>query len=67
MKENSPLKYLILLSQIGILIVSNIFVVVVIYKLVEKFFGENGLLFILFLMIGFISGFYSVYRLIKKI
>ncbi|MGL5088370.1 MAG: AtpZ/AtpI family protein [Cetobacterium sp.] len=55
-----------LLGSLGFLMVGNIGVFVLIYKLIERFFFKSTPLFILLLVIGVFSAFYNVYKLIMK-
>lgn len=59
-------KYFELLGTLGFTIMGNILVALGIYKLIEKFLFKSDLLFILFLLLGVASGFYSVYMMIMK-
>jgi len=58
--------YFSLLGQLGLIIIINIGVCVGIYKIVEKFTKKNTFLFIVFLILGIASGFYSAYKLLFK-
>lgn len=60
------IKYVALLGNLGFIIMSNILVAVFIYKLIEKYFFRSTLLFILLLLLGIVSGFYNVYKMIMK-
>lgn len=64
MKNNNVFYYLGLLGQVGIIIMANILVCVLAYKLIEKFIGQNPLLFIALVILGVFSGFYSIYKLL---
>ncbi|AVQ27829.1 MULTISPECIES: AtpZ/AtpI family protein [Fusobacterium] len=55
-----------LLGYLGFLIAGNILLYVFIYKMIEKYFFKSTILFILLLLIGIVSGFYSAYKLIMK-
>lgn len=55
-----------LLSSLGFTIVGNILIFVFLYKLIEKYFFKSTILFILFLIIGVISGFYNAYKMMMK-
>lgn len=55
-----------LLSYLGFLIVGNILLYIGIYKLIEKYLFKSTILFIILVIIGVISGFYSVYTAIMK-
>ncbi len=67
MKINKEmLKYISLLGNLGFIIMSNILVSVFLYKLYERIFGFNSLVFIIFIIFGIISAFYNIYKLIMK-
>ena len=56
-----------LLSYLGFLIVGNILLYIGIYKLIEKYFFKSTILFIVLVIIGFLSGFYNAYvAIIRK-
>lgn len=55
-----------LLSYLGFLIVGNILLYIGIYKLIEKYLFKSTILFIILVIIGVISGFYSAYIAIMK-
>ncbi|MCI6151735.1 AtpZ/AtpI family protein [Fusobacterium perfoetens] len=59
-------RYFALLGTLGFVIIGNILVSLSIYFLIQKFFFESHLLFIIFLLLGVVSGFYSVYKQIMK-
>lgn len=59
--------YCSLLGYLGFLIVGNIGVYIFLYKLIEKFFHyKNNVLFIIFLIVGVVSGFYNAYKVIMR-
>lgn len=57
-----------LFGTVGFIILANILVCIFIYKLFARYVYESNLLFIFFLIVGVISGFYNVYKniFIKK-
>lgn len=55
-----------LLSYLGIVMIGNILVCIGIYKLIEKYYKESTFLFIIFILLGVASGFFSIYKLIMK-
>lgn len=55
-----------LLSYFGIVMIGNILVCIGIYKLIEKYYKESTFLFIIFILLGVASGFFSIYKLIMK-
>lgn len=59
-------KYFSLLGYLGFIMVFNIGIFVFLYKVIEKYFGSNTGLFILFVIIGVIGGFYNSYNVIMK-
>ena len=60
-------KYFALLGNLGFIIVGNILVSIIIYKyVVAKYICDNPIIFILFVILGVVSGFYSVYKNITK-
>jgi F0F1-type ATP synthase assembly protein I len=65
-KKNDIYYYLSLLSQLGLTIIFSILICIFIYKVLAKFIGENIFLFIFFIILGVVGGFYNVYRLIMK-
>lgn len=60
------IRYLALLGHLGFVIIGNILVCIFIYKVIEKYFLKSTLLFVLLLLLGVASGFYSAYKLIMK-
>ena len=67
MKLNKEiLKYLSLLGNLGFIVMSNILVSIFLYKVYERFFVFNSLIFIIFILFGIISAFYNIYKLIMK-
>lgn len=67
MKINKDLlKYLSLLGNLGFIIMSNILVAILFYKIYEWLFGFSSILFIVFVILGIVSGFYSIYKFIMK-
>ncbi len=60
------MKWMTLLSQVGITMVANIFVGVFIGKYLDQWLGTSPLFLLLFVFIGVFSGIKSVYLLIIK-
>lgn len=59
--------YCSLLGYLGFLIIGNIGVYIFIYKFIERVFNyESNIIFIVFVVIGVISGFYNAYKVIMK-
>lgn len=60
-------KYLSLLGTLGFIIMGNILVSLALYRyIIAKYIYESPVLFIIFLLLGVLSGFYSVYQQIMK-
>lgn len=59
-------KYFALLGTLGFIIIGNILAFIGIYFLIQKYFFKSDVLFIIFLLLGVVSGFYSVYQQIMK-
>lgn len=55
-----------LLGQLGFNMIGNVLICVFIYKLIERFLFRSTLLFVIFVLLGVASGFYSCYKLIMK-
>ena len=64
--KNDIFYYLSLLTQLGLTIIFSILICIFIYKVIAKFIGENIFLFIFFIVLGVIGGFYNAYHLIMK-
>jgi len=64
--KNDIFYYLSLLTQLGLTIIFSILTCIFIYKVIAKFIGENIFLFVFFIILGVIGGFYNAYRLIMK-
>ena len=64
--KNDVFYYLSLITQLGLTIIFSILICIFIYKVIAKFVGENIFLFVFFIILGVIGGFYNVYRLIMK-
>lgn len=67
MGNKSVFYYFGLLGQLGLTIMISILISVGLYKLVERFIGQNGFVFILFILMGIVAGFVAVYKLISNI
>ena len=60
-------KYLSLLGTLGFIIMGNILVSLAIYRyIIARYVYESPVFFIIFLLLGIASGFYSVYQQIMK-
>lgn len=64
--DRDLLKYLALLGNLGFIIIWNILISVILYKIYEWLFGFSSLVFIVLIILGVISGFYSIYKFIMK-
>lgn len=53
-----------LFTNIGLTMIINIFVCIGLYKLIEMIYKPSTILFIILVILGVMSGFYSVYKLI---
>lgn len=58
--------YFSLLTSLGLLIIGNIGIFILVYKLIELYFFKSTPLFIFFIILGVISAFYNAYRVIMK-
>ncbi len=66
-KNNSIFYYFSLIGQLGLLMIVNMLLFVFLYKfLISKYIIENALVFIFFVIMGVVSGFYSVLKLIFR-
>lgn len=61
------MKWMTLLSQVGITMIANIFVGLFIGKYLDQWLNTSPLFLLLFIFIGVFSGIKSVYLLIIKI
>lgn len=64
MKDKNVFYYFALLGQVGLILIINILICVGVYKLAERFTGQNPILFIGLVILGVFSGFYSVYKML---
>jgi len=64
--KNDIFYYLSLMTQLGLTIIFSILICIFIYKVVAKFLGDNIFLFIFFIILGVVGGFYNAYKLIMK-
>ncbi len=58
--------YFSLLGHLGFVFIGNILFFIFVYKLYEKWYGMNTILFFVFLFLGIFSAFYNCYKLIMK-
>lgn len=66
-KVVQAMKWMTLLSQIGITMIANILVALFIGKYLDQWLNTSPLFLLLFMVIGVLSGIKSVYLLIIKI
>ena len=66
-KVVKAMKWMTLLSQVGITMIANIFVGLFIGKYLDQWLNTSPLFLLLFIFIGAFSGIKSVYLLIIKI
>ena len=59
-------KYLSLLGTLGFIIMGNILVSLLYKYVIARYIYDSPVLFIIFLLLGVASGFYSVYQQIMK-
>lgn len=60
-------KYLSLLGTLGFIIMGNVLVSLAFYRyVIAKYIFESPILFIIFLLLGVVGGFYSVYKEIMR-
>lgn len=64
--DKDLIRFLLLLGNLGFVFIFNILFYVLIYKLFERFFGFNSLVFIGLIILGIISAFYNAYRMIIR-
>lgn len=68
MKDNkSVFFYLALLGQLGTTVVLCILAGIWIYKIIERFFGQNFVIFLILVLFGIIAGFTAAYKTIMDI
>lgn len=66
-KVVKAMKWMTLLSQVGITMIANIFVGLFIGKYLDQWLNTSPLFLLLFIFVGVFSGIKSVYLLIIKI
>lgn len=55
-----------LLGYVGFLLIGSILINIGIYKLIERYFFKSQILFFFFVILGVVTGFYNVYKVIMK-
>lgn len=63
---NSVLHYLVLVSQLGIIMVSSVVICLFIGLYLDNKLGTNGVFITIFILLGILAGFWNDYRLIVK-
>ncbi len=61
---SNPLRYLALITQVGLTMVTSVLVGAVIGTYLDRLLGTTAVFTLLLIVLGAGSGFYSVYRLI---
>lgn len=64
--DKDLINVLMLLGNLGFVFIFNILFYVFLYKVFERFFGYNAIVFIGLIVVGIISAFYNSYRMIIK-
>ena len=60
------LKYISLTSQLGLTVIGSILILLAVSIYLEKKFQTNGLIILIGILIGVVSGVFSAYKLLKK-
>ena len=55
-----------LLGYVGFLLIGSILINIGIYKLIERYFFKSQILFFFFIILGVVTGFYNVYKVIMR-
>ena len=63
---NTIFRYLTLISQLGLIMATSVVVCFLLGFILDKKLGTNGLFITIFVLIGVLGGFWSVYKLIIK-
>ena len=64
--NNELLKYISLVTQLGLTIISSILIFLVGAIFLEKRFQTDGVLILIGVLIGVVAGIFAAYRLLKK-
>ena len=64
--NNELLKYISLISQLGLTVISSILIFLVGAVYLEKKFQTNGILILVGILIGAAAGVFAAYKLLKK-
>ena len=64
--NNELLKYISLISQLGLTVISSILIFLVGAVYLEKKFQTNGILILVGVLIGVAAGVFAAYKLLKK-
>lgn len=66
-KDLSPIKYMALITQVGLSMITPILMGVFIGQWLDGKFSTGGIFFIVFMLIGVASAFYNLFKLPKMI
>lgn len=64
--NNELLKYISLVTQLGLTVISSILIFLVGAIFLEKRFQTDGILILVGVLIGVVAGIFAAYRLLKK-
>ncbi len=64
--NNELLKYISLITQLGLTVISSILIFLVGAVYLEKKFQTNGILILVGVLIGVAAGVFAAYKLLKK-
>ena len=64
--NNELLKYISLVTQLGLTVISSILIFLVGAIFLEKKFQTDGILILVGVLIGVVAGIFAAYRLLKK-
>jgi len=64
--NNELLKYISLVTQLGLTVISSILIFLVGAIFLEKRFQTDGILILAGVLIGVVAGIFAAYRLLKK-
>ena len=63
---NTIFRYLTLISQLGLIMAASVVTCFFLGFIIDKRLGTNGLFITIFVLVGVLGGFWSVYKLIIK-
>ncbi len=64
--NNELLKYISLVSQLGLTVIGSILILLAVSIYLEKKFQTNGLIILIGILVGVVAGVFSAYKLLKK-